>query len=297
MTSSVQEGAQGSGVGAREAGRSARNRALRRLLRSKTALFGLAVMLLFVAVAVFAPYLAPYDPARTDFLSVRQPPSAEYRLGSDDVGRDVLSRVIYGARASLMAGVVSVAIALLLGVPLGLVSGYYGGLLDEVLMRVVDAALAFPFLILAIALAAALGPSLQNAMIAIGVAYAPIFTRLTRGQVLAVRSRDYVESARAVGAGDSRILAYYILPNSLAPILVQATLAIAEAIIAESALSFLGLGIQPPMPSWGGMLNTAKNFMNQAPWMAIFPGLSIFFTVLAFNLFGDGLRDALDPRD
>ena len=253
--------------------------------------------MLFVAVAVFAPYLAPYDPARTDFLSVRQPPSAEYPLGSDDVGRDVLSRVIYGARASLMAGVVSVAIALLLGVPLGLISGYYGGLLDEVVMRVVDAALAFPFLILAIALAAALGPSLQNAMIAIGVAYAPIFTRLTRGQVLAVRSRDYVESARAVGAGDSRILAYYILPNSLAPILVQATLAVAEAIIAESALSFLGLGIQPPMPSWGGMLNTAKNFMNQAPWMAIFPGLSIFFTVLAFNLFGDGLRDALDPRD
>jgi ABC-type dipeptide/oligopeptide/nickel transport system permease subunit len=164
-------------------------------------------------------------------------------------------------------------------------------------MRITDAALAFPFLILAIALAASLGPSLTNATIAIGLATAPVFTRLTRGQVLSVRSREYVESARAIGAGDARIIAHYILPNALAPILVQSTLAIAEAIIAESALSFLGLGVQPPMPSWGGMLNTAKNFLSQAPWMATFPGLSIFVAVLAFNLFGDGLRDALDPRD
>ncbi len=274
-----------------------KSRALRHFLKRPTAVAALVFIVLVAALAIFAPLLAPYDPTATDWSAIRQAPGAEHRMGTDENGRDILSRVIYGARASLMVGIAAVVIALFVGVPLGLISGYYGGRIDEVIMRVTDAALAFPFLILAIALAASLGPSLTNATIAIGLASAPVFTRLTRGQVLSVRSREYVESARAIGAGDTRIIARYILPNSLAPILVQSTLAIAEAIIAESALSFLGLGVQPPLPSWGGMLNTAKNFLSQAPWMATWPGLSIFVTVLAFNLFGDGLRDALDPRD
>jgi len=253
--------------------------------------------MIFVLVAIFAPQLAPHSPASANFLAVRQAPSTEHLLGTDEIGRDVLSRVLHGARVSLMAGVIAVLIALVLGVPLGLVSGYYGGRLDELIMRFTDALLAFPFLILAVAFTAALGPSLLNAMIAIGIASAPTFIRLTRGQVLAVRAEDYVQSAKALGAGDLRILTHHVLPNSLAPILVQATLTIAGAIIAESSLSFLGLGVQPPTPSWGGMLNTAQGFIVQAPWMAVWPGLSIFVTVLAFNLFGDGLRDALDPRE
>lgn len=272
-------------------------RPLRRLLRRPPAVLGAVVVLSFVLIAVFAPALAPYDPARPDFTAVRQAPSVEYRFGTDEIGRDVLSRTIYGARASLLAGVISVAIATGIGVPLGLLSGYFRGPLDELIMRVTDAVLAFPFLILAIAMAAALGPSLTNAMIAIGIATTPTFIRLTRAQVLAVGAEDYVQAARALGASDARIIARHVFPNSFTPLLVQASLTIAQAVIAESALSFLGLGVQPPTPSWGGMLNTAKNFLVQAPWMAIYPGLSIFFTVLAFNLFGDGLRDALDPRD
>lgn len=271
-------------------------RALRRILRRPPAILGAIVVVAFVAIAVLAPYLAPYDPAKPDFLAVRQAPSEAYRLGTDEIGRDVLSRLIFGARASLVAGVISVAIATAIGVPLGLLSGFYRGAVDEVIMRVTDALLSFPFLILAVALAAALGPSLTNAMIAIGIASTPTFVRLTRGQVLAVQAEDYVHAARGLGASDLRILAKHILPNAFTPILVQATLTIAQAIIAESSLSFLGLGVQPPTPSWGGMLNTAKNFLVQAPWMAIWPGISIFVTVLAFNLFGDGLRDAFDPR-
>lgn len=274
-----------------------RSRAFQRFSRRPLALFAVSVIVLFVLIAIFAPYLAPYDPAKADFLSVRQAPSSSYWLGTDAVGRDILSRVIFGARSSLVAGVISVVIALVFGVPLGLIAGYYRGFIDEVIMRFTDALLAFPFLILAVALAAALGPSLTNAMIAIGIATAPTFIRLTRGQVLAVQSEDYVQAAKALGTGDVRILLQHILPNSLAPLLVQATLTIAQAIIAESSLSFLGLGVQPPTPSWGGMLNTARNFINQAPWMAIFPGLSIYVTVLAFNLLGDGLRDAFDPRE
>jgi peptide/nickel transport system permease protein len=274
-----------------------RQRGLRRMIRRPMPVFGLVVVLVFVLVAVAAPWIAPFDPARTDFTALRQPPSETYRLGTDEIGRDLLSRVIHGARASLQAGVISVLIAMALGVPLGLLAGYYGGFLDELIGRLTDALLAFPFLILAVALAAALGPSLTNAMIAIGIASAPTFVRLTRGQVLAVRAEDYVQAAVALGASDLRLMTQHVLPNAFAPILVQATLTIAGAIIAESALSFLGLGVQPPTPSWGGMLNVAKNYLVQAPWMAIWPGLSIFVTVLAFNLFGDGLRDALDPRD
>ena len=270
--------------------------AVRRLAQQRAALIGLAVVLFFIAIAVAAPLLAPYDPLATDWRAVRKPPTALHFFGTDELGRDVLARLIWGARASLMAGLVSVSIALAVAVPLGLVSGYLGGVVDGLVMRIVDAMLAIPFLILAIALAAFLGPSLINAMIAIGVVQTPIFTRLTRGQVLAVRHEDYIEAARAVGNPHRRIMLRHILPNVLAPILVQATLAIAAAIIAEAALSFLGLGQQPPAPSWGSMLNTATRFLSQAPWMAVWPGSAIFSLVLSFNLLGDGLRDALDPR-
>jgi peptide/nickel transport system permease protein len=271
-------------------------RAWRRLKRRKGAMAGLVVVALFVLVAVFAPLVAPYDPIATSWSAVRKPPSWEHWLGTDEVGRDVLSRIIWGARASLSAGLVSVGIALGIGVPLGLLAGYAGGWIDSVLSRIVDAMLAVPFLILAIALAAFLGPSLTNAMIAIGVTATPIFVRLTRAQVLNVKVEEYIEAARALGNSPFRIAWRHVLPNILAPVIVQSTLAIAAAIIAEASLSFLGLGQQPPAPSWGSMLNTAKNYVDNAPWMAIWPGLSIFLLVLSFNLLGDGLRDALDPR-
>ena len=271
-------------------------RAWRRLKRRKGAMVGLVVVVLFVLLAVFAPLIAPYDPIATSCSQVRKPPSWAHWLGTDEVGRDVLSRVIWGARASLSAGLVSVGIALGVGVPLGLLAGYAGGWIDAVLSRIVDAMLAVPFLILAIALAAFLGPSLSNAMIAIGVTATPVFVRLTRGQTLAAKVEDYVEAARAVGNPHWRIALRHVLPNIVPPLLVQASLAIAGAIIAEAALSFLGLGQQPPSPSWGSMLNSAQRFIAQAPWMAFWPGFAIFFAVLSFNLLGDGLRDALDPR-
>jgi peptide/nickel transport system permease protein len=271
-------------------------RALRRLMKRRGAMLGAVVVLFFVAVAILAPLISPYDPIATNWLLVRKPPSLAHWFGTDEIGRDVLSRIIYGARASLLAGVVSVCISIACGVPIGLVAGYVGGFLDGLLMRITDAMLACPFLILAIALAAFLGPSLTNAMIAIGISAMPAFIRLTRAQVLNAKVEDYVEAARAVGNPHLRIVLRHILPNIVAPIMVQATLAIALAIIAEASLSFLGLGQQPPAPSWGSMLNTAKNFLSQAPWMAMWPGIAIFCVVLAFNLLGDGLRDALDPR-
>jgi peptide/nickel transport system permease protein len=271
-------------------------RALRRLLRRRGALFGLATVAFFVLLALLAPWLAPYDPLATSWSAVRKAPSAAHLFGTDEIGRDVLSRVVWGTRASLMAGVVSVSISLSLGVPIGMLAGYAGGWVDNVISRVTDAMLACPFLILAIALAAFLGPSLTNAMVAIGISATPIFIRLTRGQVLAVKVEDYVEAARALGNPHLRIALRHILPNVIAPLIVQATLAIAAAVIAEASLSFLGLGQQPPAPSWGSMLNIAKNYVDQAPWMAIWPGVSIFLLVLSFNLLGDGLRDALDPR-
>ena len=271
-------------------------RALRRLVRRRGAVVGLVLVLFFVAMALLAPWLAPYDPIATSWSALRKAPSAANWFGTDEIGRDVLSRVIWGARASLMAGLVSVLISMALGVPIGLAAGYIGGWTDALISRLTDAMLAVPFLILAIALAAFLGPSLSNAMIAIGVSAMPVFIRLTRAQVLAVKVEDYVEAARASGNSHWRIALRHILPNALPPLIVQASLAIASAIIAEASLSFLGLGQQPPAPSWGSMLNTAKNFVDNAPWMAIWPGLSIFFLVLSFNLLGDGLRDALDPR-
>jgi len=271
-------------------------RALRKLVRRRVAMIGLAVVLGFVVLALAAPWIAPHDPVATSWGAIRKAPSAEHWFGTDEIGRDVLSRVIWGTRASLLAGVVSVSISLLLGVPIGLAAGFLGGFVDALISRITDAFLACPFLILAIALAAFLGPSLSNAMIAIGVSATPIFVRLTRAQVLNVRVEDYVEAARAVGNPPWRIALRHVLPNVTAPLIVQATLAIAAAVIAEASLSFLGLGQQPPEPSWGSMLNTAKNYIDQAPWMAIWPGLAIFGLVLAFNLLGDGLRDALDPR-
>jgi peptide/nickel transport system permease protein len=257
---------------------------------------GLVTVAFVILVALLAPWIAPYDPAQQSWTTVRKPPSAAYWFGTDEVGRDLLSRIIYGARASLSAGVVSVAIAIGVGVPLGLLAGYVGGFVDGLISRVTDAMLACPFLILAIALAAFLGPSLTNAMIAIGVTATPLFVRLTRGQVLSVKAEDYVEAARAVGNPHWRIAFRHILPNVLPQLLVQATLTVATAIIAEASLSFLGLGQQPPAPSWGSMLNSAQRFLVNAPWMAVWPGLAIFVTVLSFNLLGDGLRDALDPR-
>ena len=267
-----------------------------RLRRRPSAVIGLAVVIGFILMAIFAPYISPQDPIATSWGAIRKAPNAAHWFGTDEIGRDVLSRVIWGTQASLMAGVISVSISLLIGVPIGLLAGFVGGAVDAIISRITDAFLACPFLILAIALAAFLGPSLTNAMVAIGISAAPIFVRLTRGQVIQIKVEDYIEAARSVGNPPWRIALVHILPNILPPLLVQATLAIAAAVIAEASLSFLGLGQQPPAPSWGSMLNTAKNFIEQAPWMAIWPGLSIFLLVLSFNLFGDGLRDALDPR-
>jgi peptide/nickel transport system permease protein len=272
-------------------------RAWRRLVTRKGAVVGLIIIAAFVAMAVLAPLLAPYDPIQQSWSTIRKPPSQLHWFGTDESGRDLLSRVIFGARASLLAGVVSISIALGLGVPVGLLAGYGGAWIDALISRITDAMLACPFLILAIALAAFLGPSLQNAMIAIGVTATPIFVRLTRGQVLAVKVEDYVEAARAVGNPPVRIALKHILPNILPALIVQATISVATAIIAEASLSFLGLGQQPPAPSWGSMLNTAQRFLTNAPWMAIWPGLAIFLIVLSFNMVGDGLRDALDPKE
>jgi peptide/nickel transport system permease protein len=273
------------------------SRAWKKLKANKGALVGFVLVIFFILLAVAAPLLPIADPNATNWSAIRQAPSAQHWLGTDDIGRDILSRMIWGSQASLLAGVVSVAIAVAIGVPFGLIAGYFGGWTDQVISRMTDALLAMPFLILAIALAAFLGPNLTNAMIAIGLSAMPIFVRLTRGQVLAVKTEDYVEGARAVGLSHFRIVSRYILPNVFPPILVQATLTVATAIIAEASLSFLGLGQQPPSPSWGSMLNTAKNFLNQAPWMAMWPGAAIFMVVIGFNLLGDGLRDALDPRE
>jgi peptide/nickel transport system permease protein len=270
--------------------------ALRRFVARPVAVAGLVVIVAFIAIAVCAPLMSPYDPIATSWTAIRKAPSALHWMGTDEDGRDVLSRVIFGARASLLAGVISVLIAAGIGVPAGLLAGFAGGWTDALLSRVVDAMLACPFLILAIALAAFLGPDLTNAMIAIGVSTAPRFMRVARAATLDAASNDYVEAARAVGNPAWRVAVRHVLPNIVPPILVQGTLSIAQAIIAEASLSFLGLGQQPPDPSWGSMLNSAQRFLSQAPWLAVFPGVAIFLCVLSFNLVGDGLRDALDPR-
>lgn len=273
------------------------NRTLQKFLSNRAAVLGAVLVGFFALLAILAPLIAGYDPLQTSFTAIRKPPSALHWLGTDELGRDLFSRMAYGARTSLMAGVVSVFIAMIVGVPFGIIAGYFGGWADSIISRLIDAMLAIPFLIMAIALAAFLGASLTNAMIAIGLSAAPVFARLTRGQVLSIRNEEYIEAAQVLGLRHPRIILRYILPNALSPIIVQATLTIAAAIIAEASLSFLGLGQQPPNPSWGSMLNTAKNFISQAPWMSVWPGAAIFLVVLGFNLLGDGLRDAIDPRE
>jgi len=269
---------------------------VRRLARNRLAAAGLVVLIVVVGLAILAPWVAPFSPIKTDFTAYLQPPGARHLLGTDELGRDVLSRVIFGTRASLEAGVVSVGLAIAVGLPLGLAAGYYSGRLGDVLMRLTDAMLAFPPLVLALAVAAVLGPGLGHAVIAIAVVLAPVFMRLARAAVLEQREREYVEAVRAIGARDRRIIWRHLLPNSLAPIVVQGSLNIAGAIITEATLSFLGLGTQPPTPSWGSMLNAAQQYLTQAPWLAFWPGIAIAVTVFALNVAGDGLREIWDPR-
>ena len=271
-------------------------RTLRRFLGNRLATTGAVIILFLIFLAVFGEQLAPYDPNAIDMATRIQPPSAAHPFGTDDFGRDVLSRVIVGARVSLLVGLIAVGISLTLGTFLGLVSGYYGKWTDEAIMRGMDILFAFPAILLAIAIVAALGPGVNNAMIAIGIVYTPIFARITRGSVLAVREQVYVEAARSIGNRDRRILFRHILPNVSAPIIVEASLSMAFAILAEAALSFIGLGTQPPDPSWGRMLSEGRSFIQFAPWIGIFPGLAIMLTVMGFNFLGDGMRDALDPK-
>jgi peptide/nickel transport system permease protein len=273
-----------------------RSRALRRLRRRPMAVFGLVVASLFVLMALFAPLIAPYDPAATNFSAVLQGPSAAHIMGTDDLGRDVFSRVVFGARASLEAGVLATLLALVVAVPLGLMAGYYRGWWDPVISRVSDVMLAFPFLIVAVGMAAIFGPSLRNVVVALGVAAIPWVVRVTRGEALALREQEFVRAAVANGAGDRTILGRHLLPNMAGTLLVQATVWIPQAIIGEAVLSFLGLGVQPPTPSWGSMLSAAQPFISIDAWLALWPGLAIFLATLSFNLLGDGLRDVLDPR-
>ncbi len=271
-------------------------RLLRSILQTRLAGASLAIVLVVVFAAVFAGIIAPYDPNLQDYSAFTKAPSWQHLLGTDDLGRDVLSRIIYGSRVSLEVGIIAVGIALVAGVAIGLVAGYWGGALDDVLMRVMDAVQAFPGLILALAITAALGPGITKVMIAIGVVGTPVFARLTRAQVLSVRERDYVIASRALGAGPLRTILQHVWPNVTAPLIVQATLLVGGAIISEASLSFLGVGVQPPTASWGSMLQTGYQYMQVAPWLSIFPGLAIFLTVLSFNFLGDALRVALDPR-
>ncbi len=272
------------------------HRALLRFWRNKLSVMGLVIVVAFVAMAILAPIISPYPPLAAHFTQAFQPPSAHHWLGTDELGRDVLSRIIYGARGSLASGVMIVGLGLLVGVPLGLISGYVGGIVDDVIMRFVDAALAFPALVLALAIAWILGPSLIHAVLAIAAVTVPQFARITRGQVLAVRSREYVEAARCLGASPWRIMFQHILLNASTPIIVVATLNIGGAILSVASLSFLGLGPPPPAPNWGSMLEDGSQYLNMAPWISLFPGLAIFLAVLGFTTLGDGLRDVFDPK-
>ncbi|MBI4638493.1 MAG: ABC transporter permease [Candidatus Rokubacteria bacterium] len=270
--------------------------ALGQFRRSHIGLVGAGLVGAFLLLTVLAPLLAPYDPVATDFANVLAPPSWTHPFGTDDIGRDILSRVIHGSRISLQAGLFTVAVALTVGLPLGLAAGFLGGRVDDVIMRALEVILSFPTLVLALGITAILGPKLIHALFAIGIVFVPHFTRLLRAQVLAVKENDYVSAARALGASDARVMTLHVLPNCLAPLLVQSSFSISFAILTEAALSFLGLGTQPPTPSWGIMLSMGRGYLEQAPWLGAFPGLAIFLTVLGFNLLGDGIRDALDPR-
>ena len=259
-------------------------------------LIAAAVICVTVLMAIFAPLVSPYDPLKQDLNSLLASPGPTHLLGTDNVGRDVLARVIWGSRVSLVAGSVSVAIAVVVGCFLGLIAGYSGGRLDDVVMRVMDAVLSFPALVLALALGAVLGAGLGGVLITLGIVYAPTFARLMRGQVLTIRTREYIDAARLLGAADWHILLRHVLPNAATPIVVQASLSVAFAILAEASLSFLGLGIQPPEPSWGSMINAGRGYLQQAPWIVFGPGAALFLTVLSLNFVGDAIRDALDPR-
>lgn len=269
---------------------------LRRLKRNRAAMVGGLIVLLFVAVALLAPLIVPYPPNEGDLAKRLSPPSREHLLGTDPLGRDLLSRVIYGARISLQIQVVSVAIALVVGTILGLLGGYYGGAIDHVIMRLMDILLAFPGIFLAISIIAVLGPGLVNLMLAAGIYSVPQFARIVRGSVLSLKEKEFIEAARAVGERDLSILFRYILPNSMAPIIIQTTLRMATVLLTASGLSFLGLGVQPPTAEWGAMLSNARAYLITAPHVATVPGLAIMLVVMGFNLFGDGLRDSLDPR-
>jgi peptide/nickel transport system permease protein len=269
---------------------------VRRALSARFAPFGGIVVLVVIVMAVSAPLISPYDPIKQDLGAALATPSVTHPLGTDNNGRDVLARVIWGTRISLVAGLASVAIGVVAGCVLGLAAGFWGGLIDDVLMRVVDAVLSFPALVLALALGAVLGAGLSGVLVALGVVYTPTFARLMRGQVLTIRTREYVHAARLLGGRDWWILARHVLPNAATPIVVQASLSIGFAILAEASLSFLGLGVQPPDPAWGSMINAGRGYLQQAPWMVFGPGAALFLTVLGLNFVGDGIRDALDPR-
>ncbi len=268
----------------------------RRLARDQAAMAGLLVVAVLVVVAFLAPTIVPYDPNDQSFRIKLEAPSAEHWLGTDEFGRDILSRILIGTRVALGVGIVPVVMALLAGVTLGLISGYYGGGIDQVVMRLIDIMLAFPWLLLAIGIMAILGPGIQNVVIAVGIVYIPAFARIVRGSVLSIKEKEYIEAARAMGQPTSRIMVRHVLSNAWAPIIVLSTLSIGQAIIYAAGLSFIGLGTQPPDADWGVMLTSGREYLRDAPWLGFFPGLAILITVLAFNLFGDGLRDALDPR-
>jgi peptide/nickel transport system permease protein len=276
--------------------KSNRFKTLIRFLRYRSSQIGLFLVVLYVVVAVFAPLIAPYSPIDQHAKDRLQEPTAKYLLGTDEFGRDILSRLMHGATNSLRISLLSVAVACMLGTALGLTGGYVGGLVDNVIMRIMDLFFAFPAILLALTIVAALGPGAGNTILAIAVVYTPIFARVARGPVLSLKSTEFVEAARAIGTRHPRIILRHILPNALAPIIVQITLALSWAMLTEAGLSFLGLGTIPPAPSWGSMLSESRKMMEIAPWMAIFPGLAIMLGVLGFNLLGDGLRDALDPR-
>ncbi len=269
---------------------------VRRAAAAKLAIVGAAVIVIATVSAIAAPLVSPYDPLKQDLSNLLAPPSLAHLLGTDNVGRDILARVIWGARVSLIAGSGSVAIAVIAGCVLGLAAGYWRGVIDDVVMRLMDAVLSFPALVLALALGAVLGAGLGSVLVALGVVYAPTFARLMRGQVLSIRAREYVDAARLLGAPDWRILLRHILPNAATPIVVQASLSVAFAILAEASLSFLGLGVQPPEPSWGSIINAGRGYLQQAPWIVFGPGAALFITVLSLNFVGDAVRDALDPR-
>ena len=276
--------------------RSSKKLALQQLKKNKIAIIGLIIIISLAFIALFAPFIAPHDPIEQNLDKRLLTPCREYPMGTDDLGRCLLSRIIYGTRVSLKLGVIVVGIITVIGVTLGLISGYYGGIVDEIIMRLVDVVLAFPGIILALAVAGALGPGLFNVMLALAMVGWTGLARVVRGSVLSIKEKEFVESARALGCSDLHIMTRHILPNVMAPVIVLATLDMAFIILAAAGLSFLGLGAQPPTPEWGSMLNNGRAFMRTAPHLTTFPGLAIMITVLAFNFLGDGLRDALDPR-